>query len=84
MTETQMVHDTWIRPGRAEAETTSQPDRPRPPHRASRPHRLPGRAIARLRGLLHAQALLNGTADGRNDVAFIEDDRGRLSARQAR
>jgi hypothetical protein len=33
--------------------------------------------------LLHAQALLNGTAGGRGDVAVIEDDYHRLAARRA-
>jgi len=37
-----------------------------------------------LRALLHAQALLTGTSDSPYDAAFIEDDRGRLSGRQAR
>ena len=34
--------------------------------------------------LLHAQALLNGTAGGLGDVAVIEDDYHRLAARRAR
>jgi hypothetical protein len=42
------------------------------------------RAGARLWALLHAPALLRGTAGGPGDVTFIEDDRRRLAARQAR
>ncbi len=38
----------------------------------------------RLWSLLHAQALLNGTAGGPGDVAFIEDDRRRLAGRRER
>jgi hypothetical protein len=34
--------------------------------------------------LLNAQALLNGTAGGRGDVAVFEDDYRRLAARRAR
>jgi hypothetical protein len=37
----------------------------------------------RLWSLLHAQALLNGTASGPGDVAHVEDDRRRLAARRA-
>jgi hypothetical protein len=48
-----------------------------------------GRRVAvRLWGLLHAQALLDGTARGPSDVAAIgtaiEDDLQRLAARRAR
>ena len=85
MTETQIVRDPWMRPDLDQAATADRPDpgRPgRPDHR--RRARLPGRMIARLRGLLRAQALLNGTAGGPYDVTFIEDDRGRLSGRRAR
>ena len=38
----------------------------------------------RLWSLLHAQALLNGTAGGPGNVAFAEDDRRRLAARRER
>jgi len=38
----------------------------------------------RLWSLLHAQAILDGASGGPHDVAFIEDDRGRLAARRAR
>ncbi len=41
------------------------------------------RAGLRLWTWLHAQALLQGTIGGVHDVAFIEDDRGRLAAPQA-
>jgi len=34
--------------------------------------------------LLNAQALLNGTAAGRGDVAVMEDDYQRLAARRSR
>jgi hypothetical protein len=34
--------------------------------------------------LLNAQALLNGTAGGRGDVAVMEDDYQRLAARRSR
>jgi len=40
------------------------------------------RALLRLWTLLHAQALLDGTTGGTDDVAFIEDDRRRLAARR--
>ena len=44
-----------------------------------------GRRIAvQLWSLLHAQALLDGTARGAGDVTAIEDDRQRLAARRAR
>ena len=48
-----------------------------------------GRLVAvGLWGLLHAQALLDGTARGPGDIAAvataIEDDRQRLAARRAR
>jgi hypothetical protein len=39
-----------------------------------------GRADPRLWALLHAQALLQGTAGGAADPAFVEDDRRRLAA----
>ena len=42
------------------------------------------RAGARLWALLHAPALIRGTAGGPGDVTFIEDDRRRLAARRAR
>jgi hypothetical protein len=42
------------------------------------PARRPGR---QLWTLLHAQALINGTAGSRDVVTFVEDDRGRMSAR---
>ena len=42
------------------------------------------RAGVRLWALLHAPALLRGTAGGPGDVTFIEDDRRRLAARRAR
>jgi hypothetical protein len=40
------------------------------------------RAVLRLWTLLHAQALLQGTIAGRDNAAFIEDDRRRLAASQ--
>jgi hypothetical protein len=43
-----------------------------------------GRWGRQLWSLLHAQALLNGTAGGRGDVTVIEDDYRRLAARRAR
>ena len=44
-----------------------------------------GRRVAvQLWSLLHAQALLDGTARGAGDVTAIEDDRQRLAARRAR
>jgi hypothetical protein len=44
-----------------------------------------GRRLGRqLWRLLNAQALLNGTAGGRSDVAVIEDDYHRLAGRRAR
>jgi len=42
------------------------------------------RAGVRLWALLHAPALLQGTAGGPDDVTFIEDDSRRLAARRAR
>jgi hypothetical protein len=42
-----------------------------------------GRARRRLWALLHAQGLINGMAGSRDDVAFVEDDSGRMSARRA-
>ena len=41
------------------------------------------RAGVRLWALLHAPALLRGTAGGPGDVTFLEDDRRRLAARRA-
>ena len=41
------------------------------------------RAGVRLWALLHAPALLRGTAGGPGDVTFVEDDRRRLAARRA-
>jgi hypothetical protein len=41
--------------------------------------RWPRQAAGRLWVLLHAQALLRGTAGGRDDVAVIEDDCRRLA-----
>lgn len=46
--------------------------------RGSRSHR----AGLRLRTLLNAQGLLNGTAGPLEGVAFIEDDRWRMAARR--
>ena len=40
-----------------------------------------GRWRPRLWAILNAQALIRGTAGGRGDVAFVEDDRGRLARR---
>jgi hypothetical protein len=51
-----------------------------PNGRGRRGHRLG----TRLWSLLHAPALLAGGVGGPGDVAFIEDDRGRLAHRQAR
>ena len=99
MTETQTLRDSRMSPARAQAATAdhpghpahpshpAHPEHPDRPGRPGRPRRRlarGGRALARLRGLLHAQALLNGTADAPYDVSFIEDDRRRLSGRQAR
>jgi hypothetical protein len=43
----------------------------------------PGRRAGRwLWTLLHAQGLINGTADSRDYAAFAEDDRRRMSARR--
>jgi hypothetical protein len=39
------------------------------------------RAGRQLWTLLHAQGLINGTAGSRDVVTFVEDDRGRMSAR---
>ena len=44
--------------------------------------RLGRRAGRRLWTLLHAQGLLNGTAGSRDVASFVEDDRGRMSARR--
>jgi hypothetical protein len=42
-----------------------------------------GRRLGRqLWTLLHAQGLINGTAGSRDVVSFVEDDRGRMSARR--
>jgi hypothetical protein len=82
MTETQMMCDSPARPARAQAARADRPDRPRPPH-PPRP-RPPVRVIARLRALLRAPALLDGTAGGPLDVSFIEDDHRRLSGRRLR
>jgi hypothetical protein len=45
--------------------------------------RLGCRVRRQLWTLLHAQGLLNGTGRSRDDVTFIEDDRGRMPARRA-
>lgn len=83
MTETQTLRDPGMRPVRTQAPTAGHPGHPvRPVPRG--PVRRPGRLTARLRGLLQAQALLNGSAGGPYDAAFVEDDRRRLSGRQAR
>ncbi len=42
------------------------------------------RVVVQLWSLLHAQALLDGTARGPGNVTAIEDDRQRLAARRAR
>ena len=42
------------------------------------------RAGRQLWTLLHAQGLINGTAGSRGIVTFVEDDRGRMSARRAK
>jgi hypothetical protein len=42
-----------------------------------------GRARRQLWALLHAQGLINGVAGSPDDIAFVEDDRGRMSARRA-
>jgi hypothetical protein len=42
------------------------------------------RAALRLWTLLHAQAILDGTAGGAGYVTFVEDDRQRLAGRRAR
>jgi hypothetical protein len=75
MTETQMLCETSMRPARAQDENAGL---------RTHPPRLPGRVIARLRALLRAQALLNGSCGGPYDVTFIEDDRTRLSGRRER
>ena len=43
-----------------------------------------GRVVRQFWSLLHAQALLDGTARGAGDVIVTEDDRQRLAARRAR
>ena len=48
--------------------------------RCSRSHR----AGHRLRALLNAQALLNGTAGASGGAVLIEDDRRRMAARRAK
>jgi hypothetical protein len=80
------VRDSWMRPDLDQAATAGRPDPGHPgrPDHRRRARRLPGRMIARLRGLLRAQALLSGTAGGPYDVTSIEDDRGRLAGRRAR
>jgi hypothetical protein len=90
MTETQTLRDSRMSPARAQAATADHPGHPEHPDHSDHPdhpRRRPGRrgrALARLRGLLQAQALLNGTSGAPYDVAFIEDDRRRLSGRRAR
>jgi hypothetical protein len=96
MTETQTRRDSRMSPARAQAATADHPghpahpadpghpEHPEHPDRPGRRLARRGRVLARLRGLLQAQALLNGTSDAPYDVAFIEDDRRRLSGRQAR
>jgi hypothetical protein len=46
--------------------------------------RVTGVAVATGRGLLNAQALLNGTAGTARGVALIEDDRRRMAAQRAK
>jgi hypothetical protein len=72
MAETQVWPASRIRPAHGEASAVSGG--------GSRRHR----AGARLWALLHAPALLGGTAGGPQDVTFIEDDRRRLAAWRAR
>jgi len=43
-----------------------------------------GRVVRQLWSVLHAQALLDGTARGPGDVIGTEDDRERLAARRVR
>jgi len=43
-----------------------------------------GRIVRQFWSVLHAQALLDGTARGPGDVIVTEDDRQRLAARRAR
>ena len=62
------------------AESMCQAVAPMPAVRERRSRRL-GR---QLWALLNAQALLNGTAAGRGDVAVMEDDYQRLAARRSR
>jgi hypothetical protein len=72
MTETRIWSHSRILPARAQASAAGG--------RSGRARR----AGARLWSLLHAPGLLNGTCGGPYDVAFVEDDRRRLAARQTR
>ena len=72
MAETQAWRASRIRPAHCGAPAVSGGERRR------------YRAGVRLWALLHAPALLRGTAGGPDDVTFIEDDRRRLAARPAR
>jgi hypothetical protein len=72
MTEAQILQCTTVRAAHARGSTPSD--------RGRRGRRLG----TRLWSLLHAQALLNGSAGGPGDVALLEDDRVRLAHRQAR
>jgi hypothetical protein len=78
MTGTQVREATPARTTVAPASAVAAPATAR--SRGRRGHEL-GR---RLWSLLHAQALLNGTAAGPGDVGFAEDDRRRLAARRER
>jgi hypothetical protein len=72
MTEAQIVECAPVQAARAQAPAPGGPSRR-------------GRRLGtRLWSLLHAPALLAGHVGGPGDVAFIEDDRGRLAHRQAR
>ena len=57
----------------------ARPARGDEPGRPGRPGRRGRRTGGRWWALLHAPALLNGPAGGPDDVAVIEDDRGRLA-----